>query len=154
MTHPARPPNPSDQTLYEQDYVRWLEETAHHLGQKFFDRLDLFNLIEEMEDMGRSEKRSIESNLRIILMHLLEWQYQLEQRSGSWRGSIAEHRIRIRKSLKESPSLKPYLTEVFAESYQDTVHIASQETGIPTHQFPTVCEWSLQQILDEEWIPN
>jgi hypothetical protein len=140
--------------LYEQDYYHWLEQTALSLHKRAFDQLDLENLIEEIEDMGRSEKRAIESNVRVVLWHLLKWKYQPKQRSGSWSGSIMEHRIRIRKALQDSPSLKNYLPEVFAETYQDAIKIASQETGLEPENFPTACEWTLQQVLDEAWLPD
>ncbi len=140
--------------LYERDYCQWLEQTALSLRKQAFDQLDLENLIEEIEDMGRSEKRAIESNLRVTLLHLLKWQYQPQQRSGSWRGSIAEHRIRIRKALQDSPSLKNYLPKVFSETYQDAIKIASLETDLEPETFPTPCQWTLQQVLDEEWLPD
>jgi hypothetical protein len=104
--------------------------------------------------MGRSEKRAIESNLRVVLWHLLKWQYQPQNRSGSWRGSIAEHRIRIRKTLEHSPSLKTYLNEVFADTYQDAIKVASEETGLAPTTFPATCEWTLPQVLDETWRPD
>jgi predicted DNA-binding ribbon-helix-helix protein len=144
----------SPANLYDRDYYNWLKQTALSLRKREFDQLDMENLIEEIEDMGRSEKRAIESNLRVVLLHLLKWKYQPQQRSGSWRGSIAEHRIRIRKALQDSPSLKNYLPEVFAETYQDAIKIASQETGLEPETFPTSSEWTLQQVLDEAWLPN
>jgi predicted DNA-binding ribbon-helix-helix protein len=144
----------SPANLYDRDYYNWLKQTALSLRKREFDQLDMENLIEEIEDMGRSEKRAIESNLRVVLLHLLKWKYQPQQRSGSWRGSIAEHRIRIRKALQDSPSLKNYLPEVFAETYQDAIKIASQETGLEPETFPTSSEWTLQQVLDEAWLPK
>ncbi len=153
MTNPLTRHLDSPPNLYEQDYYCWLEQTALHLRKQAFGQLDLENLIEEIEDMGRSEKRAIESNLRVVLLHLLKWKYQPQQRSGSWRGSITEHRIRIRKALQDSPSLKNYLLDVFPETYQDATKIASQETGLELESFPTSCEWTLQQVFDEEWLP-
>lgn len=154
MTNPAiRQPDVSV-NLYEQDYYHWLTQTALLLQRRDFDQLDLAHLIDEIEDMGRSERRSLESNLRVVLTHLLKWKYQPQQRSGSWRGSIAEHRIRIRKILKDSPSLSNHLVEVLAEAYQDAMMIAVQETGLDLETFPVECEWSLQSILDETWLPD
>ena len=144
----------SPANLYKQDYFSWLKQTALSLRKGAFDQLDMENLIEEIEDMGRNEKRAFESNLRVVLLHLLKWKYQPQQRSGSWRGSIAEHRIRIRKALQDSPSLKNSLSVAFAETYQDAITIASQETGLEPETFPTSCEWALQQVLDEAWLPN
>ncbi len=154
MTNPLTRPLDSPPNLYEQDYYRWLEQTTLHLRKRAFDQLDLENLIEEIEAMGRSEKRAIESHLRVIILHLLKWKYQPQQRSGSWRGSITEHRIRIRKALQDSPSLKNYLPDIFPETYQDATKIASQETGLELEIFPSSCEWKLQQVLDEEWLPS
>jgi predicted DNA-binding ribbon-helix-helix protein len=154
MTHNLIRHQDSPANLYEQDYYSWLEQTALSLRKQAFDQLDLENLIEEIEDIGRSEKRALESNLRVVLWHLLKWKYQPLQRSGSWRGSIAEHRIRIRKALQDSPSLKNYLPEVFDETYQDAIKIASQETGLESETFPISCEWTLQNVLDEAWLPD
>lgn len=151
MTTPSTTHQDPSMKLYERDYYCWLEQTVLHLRQQAFDQLDLEDLIAEIEAMGRSEKRSIESNLRVILMHLLKWKYQPQQRSGSWGGSIAEHRIRVRKSLQDSPSLKNYLLEIFSETYQDAIKIAGRETNLEPEIFPTVCEWTFQQVLDEEY---
>ncbi len=154
MTNPAiRQPDVSV-NLYEQDYYHWLTQTALLLQRRDFDQLDLAHLIDEIEDMGRSERRSLESNLRVVLTHLLKWKYQPQQRSGSWRGSIAEHRIRIRKTLKDSPSLSNHLVEVLPEAYQDAMTIAAQETGLGLETFPVECEWPLQSVLDETWLPD
>jgi Domain of unknown function DUF29 len=75
------------------------------------DEIDVANLLEEIEDMGRSEKRAIESNLVVLLTHLIKYQSQPDQRSSSWRGSIVEHRRRLRNLLRESPSLFSYAHE-------------------------------------------
>ncbi len=140
--------------LYAQDYYTWLTQTAVLLRHQAFNQLDLENLIETIDDMGRSEKRALESNLRVVLWHLLKWTYQPQSRTGSWRGSIAEHRVRLRKGLQESPSLTPYLTTILAETYEDAVKIASQETGLEASRFPKTCEWTTTQILDEAWLPD
>lgn len=154
MTNPAIRQPDAPINLYEQDYYRWLTQTTLLLHRREFDQLDLTHLIDEIEDMGRSERRSLESNLRVVLTHLLKWKYQPQQRSGSWRGSIAEHRIRIRKTLKDSPSLNHYLVEVFFEAYQDAITVAVQETGLGLETFPVECEWPLQSVLDEAWLPD
>jgi len=154
MTHNINRHQDSPANLYGQDYYSWLKQTALSLRKRAFDQLDMENLIEEIEDMGRNEKRAFESNLRVVLLHLLKWKYQPQQRSGGWRGLIAEHRIRIRKALQDSPSLKNSLSVAFAETYQDAITIARQETGLEPETFPTSCEWALQQVLDEAWLPN
>ncbi|MCC3464907.1 MAG: DUF29 domain-containing protein, partial [Microcoleus sp. PH2017_06_SFM_O_A] len=88
--------------LYDTDYLRWIETTVEKLRSRDYSNIDWENLIEEIEDMGRSERRSLESNLVVIILHLLKWQFQPDRRSGSWKASIAEHRRRIRKAVKDS----------------------------------------------------
>ncbi|GET42093.1 DUF29 domain-containing protein [Microseira wollei] len=141
-------------SLYEKDYLKWIETTVEKLRGKDYSNIDWENLIEEFEDMGRSERRSLESNLVVILLHLLKWQYQPELRSGSWKGSIVKHRRRIREALKDSPSLKPYLEEVFAECYLDAIEQASAETGLPEATFPQLCPYRSTEVLDSNFMPE
>ncbi|MCA1992396.1 MAG: DUF29 domain-containing protein [Coleofasciculus sp. S288] len=142
------------QNLYETDYLKWIETTVEKLRVQDYSNIDWENLIEEFEDMGRSERRSLESNLIVVLTHLLKWQFQREFRSGSWKGSIAEHRRRIRKALKESPSLKPYLEQVFAECYLEAVEQASAETELPVETFPQECLYTSVEVLDSNFLPE
>ena len=140
--------------LYDTDYLRWIETTVEKLRIRDFSNIDWENLIAEIEDMGRSERRSLESNLVVILLHLLEWQFQPDRRSGSWKVSIVEHRRRIRKTLKASPSLKPYLEEVLVECYADAVEQASAETGLSVETFPQLCIYTAVEVLDSEFLPE
>ncbi|MCP2729987.1 DUF29 domain-containing protein [Limnofasciculus baicalensis] len=142
------------QSLYETDYLRWIETTLAQLQMEDYSNIDWENLIEEIGDMARSERRSLESNLTVIITHLLKWQYQPNFRSGSWKGSIAEHRRRIRKALKESPSLKSYLEEILAECYLDAVEIAMAETGLSVEIFPQVCPYQSIEVLDSDFFPE
>jgi hypothetical protein len=142
------------QSLYEADYLKWIETTIEMLRVRDYSNIDWENLIEEIEDMGRSERKSLKSNLIVVLTHLLKWQYQPEFRSGSWKGSIVEHRRRIRDALKDSPSLKPYLQEVFAECYLDAVELASAETELPVETFPQECPYTSAEVLDSNFSPE
>ena len=142
------------QKLYNADYLRWIETTVEKLRIRDFSNIDWENLIAEIEDMGRSERRSLESNLVVILLHLLKWQFQPDQISGSWKASIVEHRRRIRKTLKDSPSLKPYLEEVLVECYADAVEQASAETGLSLETFPQLCIYSAIEVLDSDFLPE
>jgi hypothetical protein len=141
-------------SLYETDYLAWIEATVQQLERKDLAQVDWENLIEELKDMGRSERRSLESNLVVLLTHLLKWQYQPTMRSGSWKGSITEHRRRLRKALHESPSLRPYFKEILAECYSDAVRIASDETGLSVVSFPQISPHSEAQILDFDFLPT
>jgi hypothetical protein len=140
--------------LYEADYLKWIETTVEKLRVRDYSNIDWENLIEEIEDMGRSERKSLKSNLIVVLTHLLKWQFQPEFRSGSWKGSIVEHRRRIRDALKDSPSLKPYLQEVFAECYLDAVELASAETELPMETFPGESPYTSAAVLDSNFLPK
>lgn len=142
------------QTLYETDFLLWLDTTANLLKTRQLDQIDYDNLIEEIETMGRSERASLESNLRILLMHLLKWQYQPLMRSNSWRSTIREHRKRIQKAFKDSPSLKRTFDEVFDIAYQDGRELASDETGLMIDTFPQICPFTVEQILDSDYLPD
>ncbi|OCR02310.1 hypothetical protein BCD67_20135 [Oscillatoriales cyanobacterium USR001] len=141
------------QSLYELDYLKWIETTVEKLRSQDYSNVDWENLIEEIESMGRSDRRSLESNLMIVIMHLLKWQFQPELRSLSWKSSIVEHRRRIRKALKDSPSLKPYLEEIFSECYWDAVEQASAETGLALTVFPQLCPYTYTEVLDADFMP-
>lgn len=144
----------SRKNLYETDFLQWIETTVGQLKAQDYANIDWENLIDEIETMGRSERSSLESNLIVVLHHLLKWQYQPTRRSGSWKGSIAEHRRRIRKALKNSPSLKPYLEEVFEECYADAVEQAIAETDLPTETFPRSCPYTILTALDSNYLPG
>jgi len=144
----------TDAKLYDLDYNLWLEKTIGQLRDRAFTEIDLENLLEEFEAMGRSEKRAVYSNLKILLMHLLKYRYQPSRRSNSWRSTIIEHRQRLKKAFKESPSLKPYLHDVFNESYQDGRELAASETGLDIEAFPDESPFSIAETLDSEYLPN
>ena len=142
------------QTLYETDYLQWIETTVEKLQSQDYLNVDWETLIEEIEDMGRSERRSFESNLIVVLLHLLKWQYQPECRSGSWESSIIEHRRRVKKALNESPSLKPYFESIIAECYAEAVKQARAETGLPIATFPSQCPYELAKVTDDAFLPQ
>jgi Domain of unknown function DUF29 len=141
-------------SLYDVDFMRWVETTAEQLRAQDYGSVDWENLIEEIEDMSRRERKALKSNLVVILLHLLKWQYQPECRTGSWRGSIREHRRRINEDLKDSPSLAPYLQEVFAECYEYAREQASDETGLSVETFPSDCPYTSEQSLESKFLPS
>ncbi|WP_334784330.1 DUF29 domain-containing protein [Nostoc sp.] len=142
------------QTLYETDYLQWIETTVEKLQSQDYANVDWENLIEEIADMGRSERRSLKSNLIVILMYLLKWQFQPDKRSGSWEGSIIEHRRRVKEALNDSPSLKSYLESVFAECYAQAVKQAKAETGLSVESFPVMCPYQLPEVINDEFLPQ
>jgi len=147
-------PQTNPKNLYQTDFVRWVETTVEQLRSQDYAAVDWENLIEEIEDMSRRERKSLKSNFIVILLHLLKWQYQPESRSGSWRGSIREHRRRVNDDLKDSPSLIPYLQEVFAECYTNAREQAADETGLPLETFPKNCPYTAEQTLNTGFLPE
>ena len=99
-------------SLYDQDYLAWIEKTGQQLADAKWDEIDLKNLIEEIQDLGKSQRQALLNNLTIILLHLLKYKYQPAHRRNSWLASIVEHRIRVENQIDDSPSLKPYLQEL------------------------------------------
>ncbi len=139
---------------YEQDFYGWTQEQAALLKAGRLNDLDIENLIEEVETMGRSEKRELESRLTVLLLHLLKWKYQEVRRGRSWELSIDEQRIQFLKTLKENPGLKPLLEEMKTDSYKLATIQASRETKISKNVFPTECPWSFEQITDDTFFPE
>jgi hypothetical protein len=140
--------------LYDEDFYLWIEATVNLLKTRQVEQLDYDNLIDEIESMGKSDKRSIASNLEVVLMHLLKWQYQPEKRSNSWKFSIREHRKRIIIILKDSPSLKRYLSEIITECYRDARKEAAYETGLSIDTFPVDCIFTQEEILNLDYLPD
>jgi len=139
--------------LYDQDYHLWLKTTANQLREGKLAEINLPYLIEEIESMGRNEKNSLTSNLQILIMHLLKYKYQPEQRSNSWLFTIFEHRDRIIEAFEVSPSLKVYYEDVFDRCYNKARKKASLETGLPISYFPPESPFTSEETLDIEYLP-
>lgn len=140
--------------LYETDFNLWLEQTINHLKNGNLQALDLDNLIEEISDMGRNNRREVFSRLKVLLMHLLKWQYQPEKRTNSSINTIDEQREQLELIFRDSPSLKPYLTDIFAECYQKAVRGTVNETNLPKKTFPVDCPFSQEQVLNWDYFPE
>jgi hypothetical protein len=141
-------------TTYEQDFYQWTQEQACLLRVGDYLALDIENLIEEVNSMGSSNKSSLRSFIRLLLMHLLKYQYQPEYRSRSWRSTIGYCRDDIADLIGDSPSLKTFTDEMIKVSYPRAVNAAAEETGIYKKSFPEVCPWTFEQITDADFFPN
>lgn len=140
------------QELYQQDYYQWLNTTAQLLRDRRLDDVDFDNLIEEIEDMGSSQRRELKNRLIVLLMHLLKYQYQPSKRSSSWVSTILEQRRQLEFLLKDSPSLKPYYLEVFFDCYTDAVKDASSETKLPLKTFPVESPFLPLDVINSDFI--
>ena len=145
---------PRNSVDYEEDFYAWTVEQARLLRSGELSSIDVANIAEEIESLGRSDQRELESRLTVLLTHLLKWRIQSKMRSSSWSGTIAEQRRRIAKLLRESPSLSPFVSEVLVEAYSDAREAASNEAGLPETEFPVECPFSPDEILSRDFLPD
>ena len=140
--------------LYEQDAFQWYNENAKLLREKKFSLLDIENLAEEVESMGRSEMKELESYLIQLFIHMLKWKYQQAKRGASWESSIKIHRKHAKRQINKNPSLKGVLAEIVYEAYDDARDAASQETGIALEIFPEKMPFTFEEALQDNWLPS
>lgn len=137
-------------TLYDKDYHLWLKETVKLLQDGKLQDLAIPDLIEEIQDMGKSQRKAVKSNLKVILWHLLKYKYQPEKGSNSWKSSIIKHRKRIRDAFEDSLSLKRYFNKIFDQSYQDSRELALVQTGLSIETFPLEYSFTIAEILENK----
>ena len=154
QTQDQIPAKISHHDLYEQDFCLWVEEAVRLLTENRLSELDRENLIEEIGDMGSSQKNALESNLEVVLMHLLKYKYQTDKRTNSWRSTLFEHRRRLHKAFKTSPSLKRYFAEEFNDCYAAARELAAIETGLDINLFPLESPFTHDQSLDKSYLPE
>jgi len=148
MTTSTRP------TTYETDFYTWTQQQADLLRQGQIVGLDLENLAEEIESLGKRDRRDLKSRIVRLTQHLLKWQYQPQRRSDSWLDSITDARTQIELAIEDSPSLKNYPAEQLEESYQRARRQAAKQTNIDISVFPNACPYSLELVLAEDWLPE
>ncbi|MCW7553338.1 DUF29 domain-containing protein [Endozoicomonas gorgoniicola] len=141
--------------LYNTDFYSWTQAQAKLLREGRLNELDLDNILEEIESMGRSDYRALESRFTVLLMHLLKWQHQPEKRETghSWEHTIKEQRKQIRRLLRKNPGLKSRIPEILTIAYMDAVEDAHDETGLDVSVFPDVCPWNFETIMDQGFWP-
>lgn len=138
---------------YEADFVEWIEQQVTLLHEKRLDLIDVDHIAEELISMGKDHHRELESRLEILMMHLLRCQFQPDQKSASWLGTIREQRTRIHRLLRQSPSLGPLVGKYALDAYADAVARAVIDTGLTTGTFPRACPYQSSELLDVEFIP-
>ncbi len=139
---------------YLVDFNSWVDQTAQLLRDRRWQEIDVAHLIEEIQDLGKSEKRGISSQLTRLLLHLLKWQFQPQRRSDSWIDSITDARTQIELALEDSPSLSTYPAQQLQESYSRARRQAAKQTGIDLSTFPEECFYPLEFVLEEDWLPS
>lgn len=142
------------QLAYEKDFYQWIDKNIELLKQRKFAELDIDILIDELESMVKRDKRELLSRLMVLIAHLLKWEFQAEQRSSSWRGSICEQRLKIMQQLEDSPSLKNQIPESMIKAYPNALVLVAKETGLAESAFPASCPYAVEQLLDDDFYPD
>jgi hypothetical protein len=143
-------------TTYDTDVVAWAKEQSQLLRSGHFADLDIEHIADEIESVGKSEQRELASRMAVLLAHLLKWEFQPDHRGSSWEATIHTQRNSIERRIRKTPSLKASLSDAdwWADAWDDSVAAASEETGLAYTDFPDVCPWSQEQIMDHEFFPR
>jgi hypothetical protein len=135
--------------LYEQDFHAWTQQQIALLRTQQWEQIDIENLIEEIDSLGKQQRQELRNRMGVLLGHLLKWYYQPEARSKSWFYTIREQRDRIQEHLEDNPSLKPYLTEAIERGYRDGLNLVGRETPLDPRELPESCPFSNYEILEQ-----
>jgi hypothetical protein len=145
---------PTRSPLYDSDFYAWSREQAELLRAGKLAEADIEHIAEEIDSMGRTEKRELISRLTVLLLHLLKWRYQPGKRGPSWEASIRVQRLDVGEHLDDNPSLSPLLPQALASAYRKARLEAIAETGLPGATFPEACPWTVEQALDDGFWPG
>jgi hypothetical protein len=140
--------------LYEADFHAWTQEQAKLLRAGAWEYLDIPNLVEEIESLGKQQRQELRNRLGILLGHLLKWEFQPTHRSKSWFATIREQRRRVIDLLEENPSLQPYLPEAIQKAYEDGIDLVVRETPLGDRDLPQSCLYEQEQILNRAFLPG
>ena len=140
--------------VYESDFYAWAMEQAALLRTRRLDAADIDNIAEEIESLGRGERRELVNRLAVLLLHLLKWQFQPGFRSPSWSAAIREQRIRLRDHLDDNPSLRAHLDQALTRAYRLAVIGAARETGFSESAFPQSAPYPFEQAADDAFWPE
>lgn len=144
----------TQQKKYEKDFYAWALQSAQLIREGKFAEVDIEHVAEEIESMGKSEKRELISRLAVLIAHLLKWQFQPLRRSRSWKYTLKEQRFELNDLLSESPSLKPELNKQIVQAYERALLIVQKETGFERKKFPSTCPFTLKQVLNQNFFPD
>jgi hypothetical protein len=141
-------------SLYEADFYAWIHEQTDLLKQRKHTAFDYDNLIEEISSMGNELEHALTSSYRLVMLHLLKWQFQPQFRGASWEITISRERDNIESREEDKPSLKAKASDFVAKAYVRARRSAAKETGLPLSTFPEICPYTLDQLRDFDWMPS
>ena len=141
-------------TLHDRDFFAWANEQAALLRAGRLSEADVDQIAEEIESMGKTEKRELISRLEVLLAHLLKWQFQPDRRSRSWTNTIRVQRNHLKTHLADNPSLRPQVSTAIEAAYENARIEASAETDMDEAVFPDACIWSSDQLMDPAFWPD
>lgn len=136
------------------DFQDWLARTARLIRERRWQELDAEQLADAIEDLGKSERRGITSQLTRLLVHLLKWRFQPARRSDSWLDAIADARLQLRLAIEDSPSLRAYPAGQLDPCHARARRSAARQTGLPIERFPEHCPFALDDVLSEDRLPD
>jgi len=139
---------------YDRDFYAWANEQAALLRSGRLAEADIAHIAEEIESMGKTEKRELVSRLAVLLLHLLKWRFQPGRHGASWKATIKVQRNRLTDHLADNPSLKAALPQAISRAYEDAVIEAEAETGLTGKTFPAACPWSFEQMMEPDFWPQ
>ena len=140
--------------LHDQDFHAWTIQQANLLKAGKLHEIDLDNLIEEIESMGSSERNQLQNRLKVLIGHLLKWQFQPAYRSRSWNATIEEQRLSVIGLIEDNPSLKSILDERIAKAYPQGVLLAVKQTNLDKKTLPPSCPYSTKELFDVGFYPT
>jgi hypothetical protein len=141
-------------SLYDTDFFAWSQEQAELLRSGRASEADLAVIADEIESMGKSERRAIVSRLAVLILHLLKWERQPALRGASWRLSVANARDALADLFSENHSLRTQGDTLIVAAYRYARRQAAAETGVPEAALPSACPWPLETLLDETFWPE
>jgi hypothetical protein len=145
---------PEAKSLYETDGYTWAMRQADALRRRAIDEIDWDNVAEEVESVGKTEARELESRLEVLLVHLLKWQFQPDKRTSSWKATIKEQRLRIARHLEQNPGLRAKRDEYLGAVYAVARLEAATQTGMTEAAFPDTNPFTFAQAMDEAFWPE
>jgi hypothetical protein len=143
-----------DAQLHDSDFYAWANEQAALLRAGKLKQADIEHIAQEIESMGKTEKRELLSRLTVLLLHLLKWRHQPDKRSASWEATIKVQRDLLIVHLDDNPSLKSLIPETLTRAYRLAVIEAVGETNLPESTFPETCPWSFEQMMAGDFWPE